>query len=217
MNEVDAKLKSYRSARTTFGKTGSSTEAARVAGSVDIPVYVHVIQSDTGAGDVSDSRVAQQIDVLNQAFAGQQPKATNQTSSAQATSATPFRFVLMSIDRTQNSTWYTVGQGSTAERQMKTALRKGGANALNLYTANIGGGLLGWATFPWSYSGAPSQDGVVCLNASLPGGSAAGFNLGDTTVHEVGHWLGLYHTFQGGCASNTTGGRRFHRRHTGGA
>ncbi|MDX2064107.1 MAG: zinc metalloprotease [Fimbriimonadaceae bacterium] len=158
---------------------------------VNIPVYWHTIRSSTGAGGVTTTQINNQIAVLNQAFGGQ-------TGGVN----TNFTFTLVSVDSTDNSTWYTAGPGTSAEAQMKSALRQGGKNALNIYSSNPGGGLLGWATFPSSFTSNPSGDGVVLLQSTLPGGSAAPYNLGDTGTHEVGHWLGLYHTFQGGCSKN---------------
>jgi hypothetical protein len=59
-----------------------------------------------------------------------------------------------------------------------------------------GAGLLGFSTFPWDYGNKSSLDGVVVLYSSLPGGTLAPYNKGRTLTHEIGHWLGLYHTFQ---------------------
>jgi hypothetical protein len=155
-----------------------------------INVYFHVVNKGTGIsnGNITDSQIADQIDVLNRAFA-----------------STSWSFSLVSTDRTTNATWYANCYGSS-ESAMKNALHKGTADDLNIYTCNPSGGILGYATFPSSYSSRPSLDGVVLLYSSVPGGTAAPYNLGDTGTHEVGHWMGLYHTFQGGCARSATSG-----------
>lgn len=183
--ETMARIEEEVATSLLWAREGSS--AAVTGGTIN--VYVHVITNTSGAGNVTDSRINQQISVLNGAYNGW-----------------GWHFVLAGVDRTANNTWYTVGYGTTAESQMKNALRQGTADDLNLYIANIGGGLLGWATFPSSYASKPKMDGVVLLNESLPGGSADPYNLGDTATHEVGHWMGLYHTFQGGCKNTSNSG-----------
>ena len=175
-----------------FDEMMPDREEAKAPGSVEVNVYFHVITKGTGAanGDVADKMLADQITILNEAYAGNDEKAGFNTA---------YRFKLAGTDRTVNAQWYTAEPDTAAEAAMKAALRKGGASDLNLYISNPGGGLLGWATFPAWYSDDPKGDGVVILKDSLPGGAAAPYDLGDTATHEVGHWLGLYHTFQGGC------------------
>lgn len=179
--------KSMKHFRSTHG---IDEQSFRGGGSVNVNVYFHVINKGSGIsnGDVPLAQINAQMDVLNNSYGG-----------GTGGSVTPFHFTLVGVDRTTNANWYSMSYGSAAESQAKAALHRGGAKDLNIYSANLGGGLLGWSTFPWDYASNPSRDGVVILYSSLPGGTAAPYNEGDTATHEAGHWLGLYHTFQGGC------------------
>lgn len=163
-----------------------TTRRRAAAAAASIPVYVHVMRDANGAGDVTDSQIAQQISVLNASYAGQ--------GSADA-AATGFSFRLAGTYRYSNTQWHQDRQSTTYRAQT----RKGGANALNIWLVDFS--YLGIATFPWDYSRNPSVDGIRVQYSSLPGGSATNYDLGETATHEAGHWLGLYHTFQGGCTS----------------
>ena len=134
-------------------------------GSVHIRTVFHVISDHTLTAEPSAPGCRPwsnaQMTVLNDSYAGQ-------TSDTAADS--PFRFDLAKTDYVVNQAWYTVTPGKT-ERDMKTALYEGDATTLNVYTANIGGGLLGWAYFPKGYNnGRDFIDGVVMLDESMPGG-----------------------------------------------
>jgi len=169
--------------RIATKKPGSGGGASVTGGTIN--VYFHVINQGSGVsnGDLTAQMITDQMTVLNDAYA-----------------PWGWSFNLVQTTRTNNSTWYNNCGDTAVETAMKTTLRQGTADDLNIYSCNPSGGLLGWATFPNWYAGAPKDDGVVILDASVPGGSAAPYNLGDTATHEVGHWMGLYHTFQGGCA-----------------
>jgi Pregnancy-associated plasma protein-A len=167
---------------------GARVFAARTATTIKIPVYFHVIYSGK-KGTVSTWRINKQIDVLNKTYGGK-------TGGYN----THFSFYLKGKSWTNNYKWYynplPASQGGY-EKAIKTKLHRGGAGSLNIYTANLGDQLLGYATFPWSYRKSPKLDGVVVHTGSLPGNSIKNYNKGYSATHEVGHWLGLYHTFQG--------------------
>ena len=165
-------------------------------GSVHIRTVFHVISDHalTGAQHTRlQTMVDDQMTVLNDSFSG--------TTSATAADS-PFRFDLAETNFVVNKAWNTVTPGK-AERDMKAALYEGDATTLNVYAADIGGGLLGWAYFPKGYNnGRDFIDGVVILDESMPGGTAGKYSLGDTLTHEVGHWMMLEHTFAHGCSAS---------------
>ena len=170
-------------------------------GSVTVETVFHVVtaQQPTSRERARlETMVADQMEVLNDSFSG----ATSATASD-----SPFRFDLTRTNFVVDEEWATVAPGKT-ERDMKAALHEGGATTLNVYAADIGGGLLGWAYFPKDYNhGRDFIDGVVILDESMPGGVGDDgkpwkYGLGDTLTHEVGHWMMLEHTFAHGCGAS---------------
>ena len=154
------------------------------AGVRTVPVYFHVMLDTAGNGDVTDQQIDQQMAVLNHDFAGGE--------SADAAD-TGFRFTLMDTKRYYNDSWH-LDQNSPKYRR---DTRQGGADALNVWLVDFP--YLGIATFPWDYKTSAGADGIRVYYGSLPGGPETNYNEGDTVVHEAGHWLGLLHTFEGGC------------------
>lgn len=174
--EVDRQLKTAKVARL---------------GPVEVPVYANIIVgSHAGDTAVTETQIADTITVLNDAYSGGQ-SASNMNAN--------FHFTLMGTRTYKSDRAYHANPYKKADKKMRKKLRKGGKNALNLYFVKPNDGTLGWAAFPWEYKKHKKWDGVSINVDSVAGGSMAEFNLGDTATHEVGHWLGLYHTFQGGC------------------
>ena len=146
-----------------------------------IPVWVHEIRRKTGTlGTLVAGQITSQITRLNSEFAPH-----------------GIQFTLAGTTLSKNNNWYN-DTGTYYNTLARDVL-----NNLNIYT-NTASGNLGYAYVP-SGGGVVGNkwDRVVIYWRAMgdPGTYGAPYNEGDTTVHEVGHYLGLYHTFQGGCAA----------------
>lgn len=149
-----------------------------------VRVYFHCIYANEGGtpvGLLTEADIDAQIDALSQKFDN-------------------LDFVLEGVDFTENNEWFTMGIGSPEEWEAKSALAVDPSQYLNIYSAGLADGLGGWAYFPWSWQAQTALDGVVILYSTVPRGSLTNYNQGEICVHEVGHWAGLYHTFQGRCS-----------------
>jgi hypothetical protein len=180
---------------------------------ITVDVIWHDIQKDDGSEGSGRTIILASMDVLNEKYAGTGFSftllETTQTRSDAFWEAHPDNFPQAEID-------------------MKTQLRKGDCSTLNVYSNGVAN-LLGWAAFPSDCASEQTNDGVVINYKSVPGGEAPydegltlvhgkydivsvwhccpcrlallGFfsSWNVNVFKEVGHWLGLYHTFQGGC------------------
>jgi hypothetical protein len=166
----------------------------RVRKLATIPVWVHVINKGAGFanGDLPEDMIRAQIRVLDSSFSG----GTGGAGSG-------FDFQLVGVTRTTNQAWFeSMATDFEVELEAKRALKRGGPETLNIYTID-GGPFLGFAYYPNIVTDATFSilDGVVLDWRSLPGGTFAIYSEGDTAPHEVGHWLALFHTFEGKCSA----------------
>lgn len=189
---------------TTQPKVQASPSANRTAAAaITIPVVVHVVYN-TSSQNIPDAQIQSQIDVLNEDYGRTNADTVNTPSVFQPYAANPnIQFVLAKRDPNGNAT-----NGITRTTTTVTAFTTnnyvkfdayGGVNAwdasqyLNIWVCNLSG-YAGYATTPGQTA---SIDGVVIsyLSFGRIGTLASSSTKGRTTTHEIGHWLGLAHTW----------------------
>lgn len=175
------------------GDTGGGDTGGDNLGVVNIPVYVHVVYSNSNE-NISDAQIASQIRVLNEDFRRTNNDANNTPSEFAGVAAdTEITFTLANTFRYANSrtSW------GTNDAVKGTYPPVTPSTHLNIWVANIGGGILGYAQFP---GGSSATDGVVVAPQyfGTTGFVAAPFDGGRTTTHEVGHYLNLRHIWGDG-------------------
>ena len=191
--------------------------ARAVEGLITIPVVFHVVYNTT-AQNISEAQIQSQIDILNEDFRRLNADAVNTPEDfSPLASDVEIEFCLATVDPNgQVTNGITRTQTDKTEFPLNTnqdyrAVKfnsSGGKDAwpssdyLNFWVANLGGGILGYATFP---GGEPDIDGVVCGYRFIgnQGTATAPYNLGRTATHEVGHWLNLRHIWgDGNCTAD---------------
>ena len=173
---LERAVRQFRSARAD---DATPREPLRIA------LVFHVLAGAAGEGALDEAVLRDQVAALDAAFA---------TSG--------LRFDIARIRRYPDSPYFDGGCFPTTEQglRMKAELAVDPSRFVNIYTCKLAlPYIAGYATLPNELSEGDPRHGVVVDHATFPG-SAEPLNLGHTLVHELGHYFGLFHTFQGGCA-----------------
>lgn len=186
----------------TMGVQGGSAEGAgSVPPVITIPVVVHILYNNS-AQNISDAQVQSQVDALTSDYRGMNAdRSKTPYYFASLTADAGIQFALAKVDPRGRATngivrkWTSALSFTYDDRAKSTAL--GGDDAwdansyLNIWVCNTTSGLQGYASIP----GSPKEKDGVVISTSVFGtvNVSAPFNKGRTTVHEVGHWMGLRH------------------------
>ncbi len=186
---------------------------SRAGDIITIPVHVIIVHptgESIGQGsNLSMSKIESQITVLNEDFRRTNADAVN-TPNVFSVSDAEIEFCLASVgpngNATNGVTRYASNQNfDNNESSIKSQTGWDRDDYLNIWVAPTVGAL-GYAYLP-STSSLPNAtlDGVVIVTTTFGGpgtGSNAPYDLGRTTTHEVGHYLGLDHIWGGGCSQD---------------
>lgn len=187
----------------SYNSTNPSAEYDPSVALYRIPVVFHIIRADNGTtGNVSEELVRSQVDVLNEDFlailGSNGQNGTDCQVEFYLATEDPNGNPTNGITYTNNTQWYN-DSGTYYNTLAWDPYRY-----LNIYS-NTASGALGYVPWlPQNGSVGSKADRVVILWSTVGYNSPYGFpyNLGRTTTHEVGHFLGLFHTFEGGCTNS---------------
>ena len=182
-----------------------------------IPVVFHVIHND-GSENISKAQIQDQIKILNEDYRRLNADTVNTNTIFKSIAVdSKIEFRLAAIDPDGNCTDGIVRVRSSltdnAGDNVKDLSWWDNSKYLNIWVVmsiddyGSGGTILGYAYFPFMGVNDPSIDGIIIRSDCIGDtGTAVAFGeKGRTLTHEIGHYLGLYHTFQGGCSGSGDG------------
>lgn len=169
----------------------------------DIPVVFHVIQNSSGTGFLDVATIQEQIDVLNEDFqaipGSLGAPGTNGMIRFHLATSDPSGAPTSGITYTINNNWFQDSGNYWNTLAWDTN------RYLNIYTNAVPCCYGYVADFPQTGIVGTPEDRVVLWYDAVGRDGTPGWpaNRGRTASHEVGHYLGLYHTFDSGCGSSS--------------
>ncbi|RHZ43344.1 uncharacterized protein CDV56_100567 [Aspergillus thermomutatus] len=195
-----------------------SYDMRRALEPIEIETWFHIVSGETDADLVTDEMITLQLHYLQKAY-------ENAAISYQ----------LQGVTRHVNKTWARNGDDlamknalrkggySTLNVYFQTNLQPPSPTDVASGTSEVDDrhaynsdlatpSVLGFCTLPDPSINASSprvsysKDGCNVLAKTMPGGPMTHYNRGGTAIHEIGHWNGLLHTFEGESCSEDNAG-----------